>query len=279
MVSLNHPKLTTLALAASTLVPASVFALDNYTSGHGDIAVEYEEGTGVFELVFLFGEGGEAYTINGVPDTVEQEVDLDTVSIIVPLTSTSPVKDSGLIDTTPTGAAAGESVFIIPQGFTGGVPFLGFDIEGILGGHGHGGGTTPPQTAADNEWTGPLTFTLDDVRGPGAFALFNNATPGPDFFMTSADGIDGTDSFSADPDVENEHHQHFNITFTEEGTYEVDITVSGLHEEDGAVSGSGTLLFQVVPEPSTYALLAGVFVLVPVLLRRKLSSRKVAERS
>lgn len=229
----------------------------------------------MFELVYLFGEGSEEYTLNGVTSSEEQEMDLDAVKLVLPQTSTSLVQNDGPVNTTPTGAAVGENVFIIPAAFTAGLPFLGFDIEGVLGGH-HGEEEgeeeeEPEQTAEDNLWTGPLVISLTSVNGPdgGEFSVFDSAVPGPNFLMTSADGIDGTDFFEADPDLEVQHHQHFNLTFTEIGTYEIEFTVDGMHEEDGAITGSGTAIFQVVPEPSTYAVIAGAFALGLAVWARK----------
>ncbi|MEO0454372.1 MAG: TIGR03769 domain-containing protein, partial [Verrucomicrobiota bacterium] len=77
----------------------------------------------------------------------------------------------------------------------------------------------------------------------------------PTASMTSFGGIDMVglaDSISLIP----EDHVHYNLAFTELGTYNVEFEISGEHVSNGTETATGTFTFNVVPEPSTFSLLA-----------------------
>jgi surface-anchored protein len=50
-------------------------------------------------------------------------------------------------------------------------------------------------------------------------------------------------------------HTHFEWGFTQPGTYTVNLTWTGTHVADGAISTTESFSIQVVPEPSGVALL------------------------
>ncbi|MDP0489950.1 MAG: choice-of-anchor M domain-containing protein [Verrucomicrobiota bacterium JB023] len=204
-----------------------------WTGGHGDIGVGYEdEGDGP-ELHFHLhlGEGSGA-TVGGVL-IGESEFEAESVGIWmdnpVQINSTDPSLLSGI------GTTTGSTVYLLPQSAIdadiAGVPFVGFGTEELV--------------AAD--W-GPVTISLDSVVGPGEFSVYQpDGLGGFNFAMSTADGIDGSDSFTRSAGG----HDHFNIVFTEAGTYEVTMTVSATHVTDGLQTSTETFTFTSIPEPGT----------------------------
>jgi surface-anchored protein len=129
-----------------------------------------------------------------------------------------------------------------------GMPFVGFSAEELAA-----------------PFTGQLTFTMTGFTytgsGSGRFFLFE----GTDVFWNSTAGPGSYGSFS----VNIGQHSHGEFAFSDEGLYEITLVASG---NNGAsiFSTPTSFTFNVVPEPSTYALLAlGVLALAWHLRRRK----------
>lgn len=133
--------------------------------------------------------------------------------------------------------AAGSPIWVLPTAEVANLPFLGFGTEELEA----------------SEWLGNITLSLASVSGPGSFSLWNVDSFGaPTLFMSSAEGAGSPNSLSLIPGS----HGHSNLGFTALGTYELSFTASGTHVTDGAIlSGPATYTFEVVPEPSTWALL------------------------
>jgi len=239
------------ALPALAAAPVQAGFLDNiYTEGHADVTVQYD-GTGTeFTHGYLF-EGG---TVNGV-ELDETFIESTDVTTLVPESSSAPRPAGAAWD--PTGAAAGETIFLLPASEVAGVPFMGWGAEEI--------------SAAD--FPDGILFELMDVSGPGEFSAWGFPPAGgdPNFVMSSA---------SSDPD-DNEgielatgSHTHFNVGFTELGAYNVQFRVTGINTN---VSSVGTYRFAVgaaalIPEPSSLALVglgAGTLLLVGSFRRRR----------
>jgi surface-anchored protein len=132
-----------------------------------------------------------------------------------------------------------------------GMPFIGFSAEELLA-----------------PFTGPVTFTMTGFvytgSGAGNFYMFE----GTDLFFDSTAGPGSFGSFSVDVG----QHGHGEFGFSDAGLYEVTLVASG---DNGApVSGApATFTFDVVPEPSTYALL-GLGAGALALLRWRKRSRQ-----
>ena len=128
------------------------------------------------------------------------------------------------------------------------MPFIGFSAEELAA-----------------PFTGQLTFTMTGFTytgsGSGRFFLFE----GTDVFWNSTAGPGSYGSFS----VNIGQHSHGEFAFSDEGLYEITLVASG---NNGAsiFSTPTSFTFNVVPEPSTYALLAlGALALAWQLRRRK----------
>jgi surface-anchored protein len=102
-------------------------------------------------------------------------------------------------------------------------------------------------------FNGAATFTMlaAGPNNPGNFALF---TIGSSIRLSSTGDTVGTKSFSITPD-----HIHYNWGFSAPGIYTFDMQAT----YGGLQSAVETYTFNVVPEPSTYALLgAGAAILL-----------------
>jgi surface-anchored protein len=132
---------------------------------------------------------------------------------------------------------AGAPAWVIPSSQVAGLPFLGFGSEELT----------------DTDWLGNISLKLTAVNGPGAFSIWSVGSFGaPTVLASSADGLTPNDQLSLIPGS----HGHFNLGFTQPGTYEVTFEAAGVHATDGAkLSTPATYRFEVVPEPSTWALL------------------------
>ncbi|MEU9911755.1 choice-of-anchor M domain-containing protein [Streptomyces sp. NPDC051001] len=87
---------------------------------------------------------------------------------------------------------------------------------------------------------GGVTFTLTDVSGPGAYALYTyDAMSGADVLFNSKDGV--PDSFEVPANT----HAHGGWAFTEEGTYRLTFRMSGKLADGTAVSDTETVAFVV----------------------------------
>jgi surface-anchored protein len=233
------PSLRTLPALCSAMallcLPASA-AL--YTSGHGDFGVAYEAGD------FHFHFHADGATVDGSV-TGDVEYDIPDVTVIAS-TSSSLVLP---IDFPALGANTGQTIWVLPEVQDPDLPFLGLATEEL----------------ELSEW-GNITFTLGNVTSPsgnGEFALWQSGSFGEVLLrMSTADP--GNDSLILPPGS----HAHYNWGFTEAGTWQIEMTVSGTHVTDGFQSSTETLTFHVVPEPAS-ALLGGLGMLGLLLRRRR----------
>jgi surface-anchored protein len=228
-------------LATGTSTQAQSFV---YSEGHGDIGLAYDAGT-----LELHGHIHAGSVVDGVALGEDAEFAPSGFAILVPDPSISRPSGSAWDFI---GTAAGSQLWFLPQSQDASKPFLGIGSEEL--------------DPAD--WTGSLSITLDSVSGPGQFSVWQNGTFGdPSVRMSTVDGISGADQILLSAGG----HAHYNVGFTAPGLYEVTFTASGVHAVDGTVSDTGTFVFavQAVPEPSEYALVAGIAGLAFAAWRRR----------
>jgi surface-anchored protein len=222
--------------------------ITTFTTGHGDIGLG--EGSEL-ELHLHLHDAGEI-----APDEAVIRVPASTYDFV----SGNGGRPSGS-DWDEIGVSAGENYWFLPQSNSGaggaaalGAPFLGIGGEEITLG-----------VFDDNAFT--LTLTGASMPEGGNFSLWTDGLS-PTFYMSTVDGISAADAFVLD--LDSSDHAHANWGFTVAGTYELTFTVTaaieGIEQSDTA-----TYTFQVVPEPATYAGLAGSGALALVLLRRRLA--------
>jgi hypothetical protein len=231
------------------LAGSHAIAVSSYTGGHADIGVALENGTD-FHLHLHTHTGA---VIDGVPSLADNEFDAGDVQIIVPgsTAQTAPANIPEL------GVMTGDTIWILPQSNpnTDTIPFLGIGTEEL----------TPAN------WTGDITFELDSVVSPsgsGTFSLSQGAGLSTDYLFVSSNpalSSSGDNSF----DVIVGGHDHFDFGFNELGDWQVELTVSGMHNSLGALTDTQTFGFTVIPEPSTYALLIGSAFLLLAIIRKR----------
>lgn len=155
---------------------------------------------------------------------------------------------------------AGAPVWTLPTTENANLPYLGFGTEEL--------------TATD--WSGNITLSLKAVSGPGNFSVWSvNGFGAPEVRMSTANGISADDRLALVPGS----HGHFNVGFSAPGDYLVTLEASGTHLVDGLrTSDPATYRFQVIPEPSTWALtVAGGGALALTAIRSR-NSRAQASR-
>jgi surface-anchored protein len=214
----------TLSITATLTVAATLQAQTFLSNGHVDIGIGYED---------------KAFDLH-----VHQEEPLEQE--FAPGEAVFAV-GSAAASQSPGGAyssflgAAGTPLWVLPSSQNEQLPYLGFGTEEL--------------TAAD--WSGNISLSLKAVTGPGTFSVWGVSGFGaPELKMSSVDGISANDQLLLVPGS----HSHFNVGFSAPGDYLVTLEASGNHLIDGLrTSDPATYRFQVVPEPSTWALaLSGI---------------------
>lgn len=209
----------TLSITATLTVAATLQAQTFLSNGHVDIGIGYED---------------KAFDLH-----VHQEEPLEQE--FAPGEAVFAV-GSAAASQSPGGAyssflgAAGTPLWVLPSSQNEQLPYLGFGTEEL--------------TAAD--WSGNISLSLKAVTGPGTFSVWGVSGFGaPELKMSSVDGISANDRLLLVPGS----HGHFNVGFSAPGDYLVTLEASGNHLIDGLrTSDPATYRFQVVPEPSTWAL-------------------------
>ena len=209
----------TLSITATLTVAATLQAQTFLSNGHVDIGIGYED---------------KAFDLH-----VHQEEPLEQE--FAPGEAVFAV-GSAAASQSPGGAyssflgAAGTPLWVLPSSQNEQLPYLGFGAEEL--------------TATD--WSGNISLSLKAVTGPGTFSVWGVSGFGaPELKMSSVDGISANDQLLLVPGS----HSHFNVGFSAPGDYLVTLEASGNHLIDGLrTSDPATYRFQVVPEPSTWAL-------------------------
>lgn len=224
-------------ITSATLL-ASVLALAaradvRLSSGHADIGVGYAAGT--FDL----------HVHQEEPEEAEFEPGETTFVVGDAARTTSPggAFASGL-------GPIGTPSWVLPTSPSPDLPFIGFGTEEL--------------DPAD--WLGNIELTLSGATGPGNVVVWNvGAFGNANIAIDSTRGPGVPNGLSLLPGT----HTHYNIGFSQPGLYEVSLTATGTHATDGAVGGTGTYRFEVVPEPSTWALMGVGGALALMAARRR----------
>ncbi|GAB4241726.1 MAG: hypothetical protein OHK005_04980 [Candidatus Methylacidiphilales bacterium] len=226
-------KLLSLLTAATALaLPVSSWSQSIYTSGHGDIGVGYDSITQEFEPHWHLEVGA---VVDGNPLAADTEYEPANLIARTSSTRTSPTGLNSIL-----GVADGSTIYAMGSATY--QPNLGFGAEEL----------NPV------DWIGNITVTLTSWTIPlvAEAALYTTNIAGTTvvdrIFSTYAPGAtDSGNTFTIVPG----DHLHFQWAFTHIGTYDFTLTWSGTHVSDGLITTSATYTMDVIPEPSTYALL------------------------
>jgi surface-anchored protein len=234
--------ITSLIACACCVGTQPLKAQSLWTSGHGDLGIGYEGG----ELEPHWHLDANANLPTGEYEPVD----------VMPQTGLTEVRNASS-DFDFIGVSGGSSFYLFPQSSIAGTPFLGIGTEEL--------------TPAD--WNGDITLTLTGISGSGVtnggfFSLYQVDGLGnlTNEYMATNGGISAADAVSVAPDT----HTHYNWAFTELGRYDLTFDVTGDHATNGAETATATYSFNVIPEPSSFALLGmGLGALVAFRRRKK----------
>ena len=226
----------TIALATISLATAQTY-LPAITDGHADIGAAYEDGALHLEL-----------HVHGATPAQDSHQELD--ESIVRFDFTGENKSSLL----------SYQVWKSPHAATPGYVFLGFGAEEVAPGVFAGDNLTLEVTGFSfAAWNGSATagnfFLLQEDQFGTEILLYNSTTT----TIGSVPLLAGT-------------HDHGEWAFTEAGIYDVNFKLSGTLAAGGTapLQVTGTLRFEIVPEPSGGALvMAGMAVVLAVRRMRR----------
>ena len=201
-------------------------------SGHADLVVEYDSGSDAWEFVVAL----RGATVDGVSG-LSGEFSTDEMEIVVPSSNIEPrpANVPNLLDYDPIGVEASVEYWKMPQTQVEATdetaPFVGINNEEI------------PSGVLQNE---AVTWLLNQAISPsgmGHFSLHQDALPGPDFFISSADP-------NASPGVSIPVglHDHFNYGFTEPGLWTIEFMASATRVDNTPTSGTGQFMFRVLDD-------------------------------
>ena len=226
------------ALAAGSLAGGTAGA-DEWTSGHGDIGIEYDAAAGEFELHYHL-EGG---TVGGV-SRPDEEFEPDELTVRVPDVAgqnfDSVPNGFEFIGITPDGDSGTSDFWSLPSTDQGDRPYIGFATEEGFSG---------------SDFT-DIVLSLTGFSGPGEFAMWVSGINGPTALFATSDGVSAADAFS----IPEGTHNHYDMGFTALGDYAIELTATGTLAGGGTVTDTATFNFAVgdpaaVPEPGSMALI------------------------
>jgi len=236
-----------------------------YTVGHGDFRVSYDEVNNEF-IPHVHLDGGATYLANQIL------MRTDAARVTVTNNAGSIERFLGML-----GIAAGERIWVM--GGSGVGPYLGFSGEGLVATDWNHTFTSPytgePFTGAVIQleltgWSMPVGAQFGLYQTLGLPPTWGNRARGDVVFSTY------DPAFTLNQNkliVAVGGHEHYAFGFTKPGDYELDLTFSSVYQGNTVVSTPATFSFQVVPEPSTSAVvISGIIGLLSwARLRRRIA--------
>lgn len=224
--SMNIPQRLLTLTACIPLSTGAAHAQSRLDSGHADVGIAYEDG------LFNLHVHDETNDIEYSPPSGE-----NGALLVVGASA------QGVVPSDTAFAFLGDSgapVWILPKNQNPDLLFLGIGAEELEAG-----------TFVGNS----IRLNLRGVQGPGTLAVYDLDAFGiPTVAMSSRDGISTKDWV----EVLAGSHSHLNWAFSAPGRYTVAFTASGQLADSGQFveSPSAAYSFEVIPEPSSIALLS-----------------------
>jgi surface-anchored protein len=218
--------------AGSLLTSGQAHAASIYTSGHGDIGAGYDASAKEFEPHWHMHGGA---VVDGTPLGADTEFEPGD---LIALTTATRLSPNGL----SAGIGVADGTQIYATGSAAYPPNIGFGVEEL----------------DPLDWTGDITVTLSgwSIPSGAAFAMYDTNIAGTTVVDMAFSSVNPASTFASNSfTMIPGDHTHFQWGFTQPGTYTVDLTWTGTHGVDGAISTTESFSIQVVPEPSGVALL------------------------
>lgn len=232
-------KLAILVAASVAISLNSASAQAIWTTGHGDLGIGYDDLNKVLDPHVHLHTGATVDNV-AITDLAGAEYAPGDALPQIPFAKSLGRPPGATWDFF--GVSSGQPVWIFPQTEESALPFIGFGAEELVTG----------------DWSTSFTIILTGLAGSGAAAGGNFSLYQTDGFGTPTVSIQTTDGISGSDFVTLAAggHAHYNIAFTQPGIYETTFHITGTHAVEGAKSADATYKFEVVPEPTSFALLA-----------------------
>jgi surface-anchored protein len=247
-----------------------------WTLGHGDLSVTYS-GTGSvfgFEVHLHTGAVVDGVTVTG--SNGEHGAPAE-ITIVTPASANLKRIDNptGFFeggtgydftgsDFNATGAAVGGNLWMLGSSADAahyGTPFVGLSAEELV----------------PTDWDGNISYVLQSVSFNGS--AYGTSGGILSFFNESLQPLWSSQGGAQIPIslTPGAGHEHGFFFFSQPGIYEMTLLASGdLADAGGAVSGTGTFRFEVVPEPSSILLAGlGLCATIGAGLRRRRAARSL----
>jgi surface-anchored protein len=211
----------------------------SYTAGHGDIGLVYDQNGQSFSMNYKFGSSAVPVSLRSTTVTPGEIV------TVVPNNQAAPSQNSLLRPAGSQwdflGVPAGGRFWYLPATDMPGVPYLGVSAEGL---------------GSSTNWQGADPTILFAVVGVTQKPLPTSVVSAWDF--GGAGGTlrvlwsTATDPWTNAMNTFVGSHAHYNIGFSHQGTYQVQLQATGTRADGTVVTSAPTThTFQVVPEPDS----------------------------
>lgn len=194
--------------------PISVSTL--YTQGHADYMPFWDDG----ELTFILraDAGVLAPTQAVIPSNELLTYGGPTSIVARPAASSYDF----------IGVASGANMYLLPSSSKSGVPWVGFGAETVPTGIFASYFNSDPRV---NSTAAHIKMQVVAVRSSsgGHMSIYTVSSGTPNIWVATTDGLDSTDALFLTPGG----HNHYNTAFTQPGTYEADVLVSGYRDANG----------------------------------------------
>ena len=226
-----------------------------YSLGHGDVRFHFS-GNALYQRVHIDPESTvDGVDVGNAPDGTEYLSGEVTTLVPQPSFPRPLGAEWDFIGNSP-----GDTVWYIPDSQEFDRPWLGVSTQALH----------------STDWA-DFSLRLKEVNSPvgGHFSLSAYGAFAIDPIFSTLDGIDEADQFQ--PVLGS--HAHYLWFFTKPGTYNVTLEISGLHATAGFLSSTETYQFEVIPEPSSAAMvLVATCMIAFIRPGRRVSQRPRANR-
>jgi hypothetical protein len=126
------------------------------------------------------------------------------------------------------GVASGANMYLLPSSPLAGVPYLGFNGLSVPNGIFARYLPADSRISSTNAYMKIQLVAMRSSSG-GHASVYSIFSGNPRVWMATSNGIDSTDAFYQTPGG----HSHLNVAFSQPGTYELDVFISGYRETNG----------------------------------------------